>query len=88
VNDHGLENTAVRTLLRLKQQSEIGRLRGKLDWKSIPVCGRSFKGVVTPQAEKLDVLRRPEFLAIGDLVLTEVVRGIRHRSEISMILVE
>jgi predicted nucleic acid-binding protein len=34
-----------------------------------------FKGVVTPQTEKLDRLLGREFLAIGDLILTEVLQG-------------
>jgi predicted nucleic acid-binding protein len=33
------------------------------------------KGVVTPQTEKLDRLLGREFLAIGDLILTEVLQG-------------
>ena len=34
-----------------------------------------FKGAVTGQTEKLDSLRGREPLAIGDLILTEVLRG-------------
>ena len=34
-----------------------------------------FKGAVTPQAEKLDTLLGHEPLAIGDLILTEVLQG-------------
>jgi predicted nucleic acid-binding protein len=34
-----------------------------------------FKGVVTPQTEKLDRLLGREFLAIGDSILTEVLQG-------------
>jgi predicted nucleic acid-binding protein len=34
-----------------------------------------FKGTVTPQTEKLDSLLGSEPLAIGDLILTEVLQG-------------
>jgi predicted nucleic acid-binding protein len=34
-----------------------------------------FKGAVTPQTEKLDRLLGSEPLAIGDLILTEVLQG-------------
>jgi predicted nucleic acid-binding protein len=34
-----------------------------------------FRGVVTPQTEKLDRLLAREPLAIGDLILTEVLQG-------------
>ena len=34
-----------------------------------------FKGTITPQTEKLDSLLGHEPLAIGDLVLTEVLQG-------------
>ncbi len=34
-----------------------------------------FKGAVTPQTEKLDSLLGREPLAIGDLILTEVLQG-------------
>jgi predicted nucleic acid-binding protein len=34
-----------------------------------------FKGTITPQTEKLDSLLASELLAIGDLILTEVLRG-------------
>ena len=34
-----------------------------------------FKGTVTPQTEKLDSLLGSELLAIGDLILTEVLHG-------------
>ena len=34
-----------------------------------------FKGTVTPQTEKLDSLVGHEPLAIGDLILTEVLQG-------------
>jgi predicted nucleic acid-binding protein len=34
-----------------------------------------FKGAVTPQTEKLDSLLGREQLAIGDLILTEVLQG-------------
>lgn len=34
-----------------------------------------FKGTITPQTEKLDSLLDSEPLAIGDLILTEVLQG-------------
>ena len=34
-----------------------------------------FKGAITPQTEKLDALLGSEPLAIGDLILTEVLQG-------------
>ena len=34
-----------------------------------------FQGVITPQTEKLDQLLGHEALAIGDLILTEVLQG-------------
>jgi predicted nucleic acid-binding protein len=34
-----------------------------------------FRGTVTPQSEKLDGLLSREYLAIGDLILTEVLHG-------------
>ena len=34
-----------------------------------------FKGLITPQTEKLDELLESELLAIGDLILTEVLQG-------------
>lgn len=34
-----------------------------------------FKGTITPQTEKLDALLGREPLAIGDLILTEVLQG-------------
>lgn len=34
-----------------------------------------FNGTITPQTEKLDSLLGSEFLAIGDLILTEVLQG-------------
>ena len=37
-----------------------------------------FKGTVTPQTEKLDSLLGREPLAIGDLILTEVLQGFAH----------
>lgn len=37
-----------------------------------------FSGVYTPQAEKLDNALGIEPVAIGDLILTEVLQGFRH----------
>jgi predicted nucleic acid-binding protein len=34
-----------------------------------------FRGATTPQAEKLDALLGTEPVAIGDLILTEVLQG-------------
>jgi predicted nucleic acid-binding protein len=34
-----------------------------------------FNGTITPQTEKLDALLGRELLAIGDLILTEVLQG-------------
>ncbi|MBX3717540.1 MAG: PIN domain nuclease [Burkholderiales bacterium] len=34
-----------------------------------------FRGVVTPQAERLDTLLGKEPLAVGDLIVTEVLQG-------------
>jgi predicted nucleic acid-binding protein len=34
-----------------------------------------FKGAITVQTEKLDILLGGELLAIGDLILTEVLQG-------------
>jgi len=36
-----------------------------------------FRGVVTPQTDKLDVMARAHRLAIGDLIVTEVLQGFR-----------
>jgi len=36
-----------------------------------------FHGVITPQTEKLNSLLGRELLAIGDLILTEVLQGFR-----------
>jgi predicted nucleic acid-binding protein len=40
-----------------------------------------FNGTVTPQTEKLHDLLDREALAIGDLILTEVLRGFRAETE-------
>ncbi len=37
-----------------------------------------FRGSITPQTEKLDQLLGSEYLAIGDLILTEVLQGFVH----------
>lgn len=34
-----------------------------------------FRGTITPQTDKLDGLLGRELLAIGDLILTEVLQG-------------
>lgn len=34
-----------------------------------------FRGVVTPQTDRLDALLDEELIAIGDLILTEVLQG-------------
>ena len=40
-----------------------------------------FRGSITPQTEKLDQLLGNEYLAIGDLILTEVLQGFVHDSD-------
>jgi predicted nucleic acid-binding protein len=40
-----------------------------------------FNGTITPQTNKLDELLRSEPLAIGDLILTEVLQGFADDSE-------
>jgi predicted nucleic acid-binding protein len=40
-----------------------------------------FRGIVTPQTERLDALLAAEPLAIGDLILTEVLQGFDGESE-------
>ncbi len=42
-----------------------------------------FRGAVTPQAEKLDGLLGQEPLAIGDLILTEVLQGLDDERDFS-----
>ena len=37
-----------------------------------------FRGAITPQTERLDALLGREPLAIGDLMLTEVLQGFEH----------
>jgi hypothetical protein len=37
---------------------------------------RFFRGDATPQVERLDVLLGSEPIAIGDLILTEVLQGV------------
>jgi predicted nucleic acid-binding protein len=40
-----------------------------------------FKGTITPQTDKLDGLLGNESLAIGDLILTEVLQGFAHERD-------
>lgn len=40
-----------------------------------------FRGVTTPQTERLDALLGTEPLAIGDLILTEVLQGFSHERD-------
>lgn len=40
-----------------------------------------FNGVLTPETDKLDRLLGQEFLAIGDLILLEVLQGFRHDAD-------
>jgi predicted nucleic acid-binding protein len=40
-----------------------------------------FHGRVTPQTNALDVLSGREPILIGDLILTEVLRGFRHDAD-------
>jgi len=40
-----------------------------------------FNGAITPKTEKLDSLLGRELLAIGDLILTEVLRGFHKKQD-------
>lgn len=40
-----------------------------------------FRGVITPQTEKLDTLLSSELLAVGDLILAEVLQGFRKEKD-------
>jgi predicted nucleic acid-binding protein len=42
-----------------------------------------FKGVVTPQTQRLDKLLGHELLAVGDLMLTEVLQGFAKERDFS-----
>ena len=75
-----------------KKQTEIRSLRGKLEWKGDLNAIRSdplilvdsstwidyFQGTVTPQTDRLDELLSQELLAIGDVILTEVLQGFQN----------
>jgi predicted nucleic acid-binding protein len=43
-----------------------------------------FNGTVTPQTEKLDKLLGEELVAIGDLMLTEVLQGFRSERDFNL----
>ena len=42
-----------------------------------------FNGVSTPEVERLDVLLGVTPIAIGDLILVEVVQGFRHEKDVA-----
>ena len=44
-----------------------------------------FRGAITPQTEKLDKLLGQEPLAIGDLILTEVLQGFDHERDFDQV---
>ena len=44
-----------------------------------------FKGTITPQTEILDTLLGHEPLAIGDLILTEVLQGFTHERDFNKV---
>jgi len=78
----------LRTIVRLRKQEEIRRYRGKLPWRG-DLCNENglmilvdtsvwidyFRGVATPQSDKLDTLLGVEQVFTGDLILTEVLQG-------------
>lgn len=45
-----------------------------------------FRGTSTPEADRLDVLLKGEPLAIGDLILTEVLQGFRNNRDFNQAL--
>lgn len=45
-----------------------------------------FRGTSTPEADRLDVLLKSEPLAIGDLILTEVLQGFRNNRDFNQAL--
>ena len=40
-----------------------------------------FRGTITPQTDKLDALLSQDIIAIGDLILTEVLQGFASDSD-------
>ena len=44
-----------------------------------------FRGTRTPQAEKLDVLLGTTRIAVGDLILAEVLQGVRDEGEFQQV---
>ena len=45
-----------------------------------------FRGVATPQTDRLDVLLGAEHLAIGDIILTEVLQGFTRQRDFNLAL--
>lgn len=45
-----------------------------------------FRGVVTPQTDRLDLLLGSEHLAIGDIILTEVLQGFTRQRDFDLAL--
>ena len=45
-----------------------------------------FRGTATPQADRLDMLLRTEPLAVGDIILTEVLQGFERPRDFQMAL--
>ncbi|CAG0909160.1 unnamed protein product, partial [Cyprideis torosa] len=75
----------LKTLVLLKQQEEIRRFRGKLQWtgdldelRSDSVWIDYFNGVDGGKTDTLDSLLGQQRVAIGDLILVEVLQGFRH----------
>jgi len=44
-----------------------------------------FRGVATPQVDKLDLLLGSEPLAVGDLIMTEVLQGVRDERQFNRV---
>ena len=76
----------LQTLVRLHKQSEIRSLRGKVDWQGDLEAMRTdkcdfsiwidyFRVSSTSQTDRLDSLLLSQPLAIGDLILAEVLQG-------------
>ncbi len=43
-----------------------------------------FRGLVTPQTERLDSLLSTEPIAVGDLILAEVLQGFRSEQDLAL----
>ena len=44
-----------------------------------------FRGTATPQVERLDALLGSTLLAVGDLILTEVLQGVRDEKQFNQV---